>query len=506
LRNLAVVLAILVVAAALRIPRLADRPMHADEAVLADKFGGLLETGSYPYNPQDYHGPALAWLTLIPARVTNAHRYVELTETTLRIVPALCGVLLAMTPLLLADGLGRWQAVAAAAGTAISPAMVYYSRYYIPEILLTTLTCATIVSGYRYARTGRAGWAIAAGSSAGLMLVAKETAAIAIACMLLALAVVARRKARRFESHKNDSHKLWHGAAAVAIAILIPLVMLGFTDTWRAVMNYLQRAFGDPAHRHSWSYYLSLLAWRHAAGGPIWSEGLIVVLAIVGVSLAFTRKETDGRLLQFLAVYACAITLVYSLIPYKTPWCVLGPLHAMILLAGAGVVALLEKLRGKLRVAVVCLLVVCAAQLGFQAWRASFPLASDPRNSYAYAHTSRDVYAVRDSLERLARSHPRGNDMPIQVIGAENLWPLAWYLRTYPHVEWWRRLGPGFHPADVIILTPDMEPALVHEIYEVPPPGRRELYRPLLDRYVELRPQLELRGYVRASLADRPTP
>jgi hypothetical protein len=58
----------------------------------------------------------------------------------------------------------------------------------------------------------------------------------------------------------------------------------------------------------------------------------------------------------------------------------------------------------------------------------------------------------------------------------------------------------------VILLTPGMEPALIHEIYEVPPPGKRDLYRPLLDRYVELRPQLELRGYVRASLADRSVP
>jgi uncharacterized protein (TIGR03663 family) len=497
-------LTILAVALAFRIPSLADRPMHADEAVLADKFGGLLETGSYRYNPRDYHGPALAWLTLIPARAMKAHRYVELTETTLRIVPALCGVLLAMMPLLMADGLGRSPAVVAAAVTAISPAMVYYSRYYIPEMLLTTLTCATIVSGYRYARSGKARWAIAAGTSAGLMFAAKETAAIAVGCMLVALAVTVRPK-----PHKNDSNKLWHCAAALAIAVLIPLAMFGFADSWRAAMGYTQRAFGEPAHGHPWNYYLSLLVWRHDAGGPIWSEGLTVALAALGVSLQLTRKTTARKtagagLLQFLSVYACAITLAYSLIPYKTPWCVLGPLHAMILLAGAGAIALLERLRGKSRIAVACVLAVGAAHLGFEAWRASFPLASDPRNPYAYAPTSRDVYAVRDSIEKLARSHPQGNEMLIQVLGAENLWPLPWYLRTYPHVEWWRRLGPGFHPADVILLTPGMEPALIHEIYEVPPPGKRDLYRPLLDRYVELRPQLELRGYVRASLAVAP--
>ncbi len=102
-------LAIVAAALAFRIPALRERPMHADEAVLADKFGGLLETGSYAYDPQQYHGPALAWLTLVPARLMGAHRYADLTETTLRIVPALCGVALVLLPVLLSDGLGRWE-------------------------------------------------------------------------------------------------------------------------------------------------------------------------------------------------------------------------------------------------------------------------------------------------------------------------------------------------------------------------------------------------------------
>jgi uncharacterized protein (TIGR03663 family) len=464
-RALAPCLAIFAAALVFRIPDLADRPMHADEAVLADKFGGLLETGHFAYDPQDYHGPALAWLTLAPAWLSDAHRYADLTETTLRIVPVLCGVLLALMPLLLWDGLGRWGAMAAAGLTAISPAMVYYSRYYIPEMLLTTLTAAVIVCGYRYSRSGKAVWAIAAGTCVGLMFITKETAGIAIACMLLALASTVRRK----------PSVTWPVVAAIAIAILIPVATLGFTDGWRALMSYWQRGMHGGMHRHAWDYYLVLL---------VRNEWLIVAAAVVGA----TRRATG--LLRFLAVYACAMTMAYSLIPYKTPWCVLGPLDAMILLAGAGTVALAEWLPRRARVA----LVIPLAVVGFQAWRASFPLSSDPRNSYAYAHTGRDVYAIRDRLEGLGRG------MSVQVVSSQNLWPLPWYLRAFPHVEWWRSLGPGYRPADVILVTPEMEPALVHELYEVPPPGRRDLYRSIFDRYMELRPQVELRGYIRASL------
>jgi uncharacterized protein (TIGR03663 family) len=472
-RAFAPCLAIFAAALAFRIPELADRPMHADEAVLADKFGGLLETGSFPYDPQDYHGPALAWLTLAPAWLAGAHRYADLTETTLRIVPALCGVLLVLMPLALWEGLGRWGAVAAAGLTAISPAMVYYSRYYIPEMPLTTLTGAVIVCGYRYARSGKAAWAIAAGVCAGLMFITKETAGIAVVSMLVALAATVRRK-------PSIRRPILAGGA---IAILIPVAVLGFTDGWRALMSYWQRGIHGSMHRHAWDYYLVLLARN---------EGLIVAAAVVGIVVAATRKATG--LLKFLAVYAGAMTVVYSLIPYKTPWCMLGALDAMILLAGAGLAALAEWLPRRARGAVVFLLAVCLANLGFQAWRASFSWSSDPRNPYAYAHTGRDVYAIRDRLESL------GHGMSVQVISSRNLWPLPWYLRALPHVEWWRSLGPGYRPADAIIVTPEMEPALIHELYEVPPPGSRELYRSIFDRYMELRPQVELRGYIRASL------
>ena len=69
----ALTLAITVAAALLRFVSLEDRPMHADEAVLADKLGTLIETGVYRYDPAEHHGPALLYLTYVPARIAGAH-------------------------------------------------------------------------------------------------------------------------------------------------------------------------------------------------------------------------------------------------------------------------------------------------------------------------------------------------------------------------------------------------------------------------------------------------
>ena len=79
---------------ALRLPKLAQRPMHTDEAVHAIKFGALLEEHYYQYDPIEYHGPTLNYFSLVPAWLLSAQKLTQVTESMLRIVPAFFGILL----------------------------------------------------------------------------------------------------------------------------------------------------------------------------------------------------------------------------------------------------------------------------------------------------------------------------------------------------------------------------------------------------------------------------
>jgi len=45
-----------------------------------------------------------------------------------------------------------------------------------------------------------------------------------------------------------------------------------------------------------------------------------------------------------------------------------------------------------------------------------------------------------------------------------------------------------------------MEPTLLRKLYDLPPPGERELYVSIFARPVELRPGVELRGYAASRL------
>ncbi len=514
--SVVLILAATICAVALRLPRLKQRPMHGDEAVHAFKFGELLEDGFYDYDPYEYHGPTLNYLTLIPAWAWRAHKSTDLSETTLRIVPVFFGVLLVLLILLIADGLCRTSAVCAAILTAVSPAMVYYSRYYIQEMLLVCFTFGVIASGYRYTRNRNIGLILLAGVFLGLMHATKETCVIAFGSMLLALFLTLLVRSRQNSSVLNTlkSIKASHLIAALVAAAVVSTLFFssffknptGILDSFRTYTTYFDRAGQNQLHNHPWYYYLKILLYSKYGSGPVWSEALIVILAVVGFIIAIRGKDLGGvnfHLLRFIAFYTLLMTVVYSVIPYKTPWCLLGFLHGMILLAGVGAVALMN-LTSNIRVKVFIgvLLIAAGAHLGWQGYLNSYKYHSDSRNPYVYAHPSTDVFRITERVEELAKVHRDGLSMPIQVIcPGGDYWPLPWYFRHFKKVWWWSDIDKNVMPAPVIIANASMEPNLMGYFF-LPPPGQKDLYMPLFDSYIELRPQVELRGYVTKDLLD----
>jgi uncharacterized protein (TIGR03663 family) len=489
--------------------------MHGDEAIHAFKLGELLEEG-YRYDPNEYHGPTLNYLTLVPTWLSRVTKFTDLSETMLRIVPVFFGVLLILLLLLILDGLGRAGSVCAAVLTAVSPAMVYYSRYYIQEMLLVCFTFGVIVSGYRYAKNNNIGWVLLAGVFLGLMHATKETCIIAFGSMLLALLLTllvwGRQKGSVLSALKvvKPSHFIAGLIAALVVSALFYSSFLsnpvGILDSFRTYINYLNRAGQNQLHIHPWYFYLKMLLYYKFGPGPVWSEAFIVILAVVGFIVAMRGKGLDGvnfHLLRFIAFYSLLMTLIYSVIPYKTPWCLLGFLHGMILLAAVGVVTLVKLAPNVLsRVLIGLLLFAGGAHLAWQAYLSNYKYYADSRNPYVYAHPTTDVFTITKRVEEMAKVHPNGLSMQIQVIcPGGDYWPLPWYFRNFKKVWWWADIDKSIMPAPVILASASVEPNLPEYFY-LPPPGQKDLYIPLFDTYIELRPQIELRGYVTKDLLD----
>jgi uncharacterized protein (TIGR03663 family) len=512
----AIFIILVLLAALYRFPDLTLRPLHCDEGTNADQLGMLLEHNHYAYISEEFHGPTLHYLTFISSRLQGVHQYVDVSEKTMRLTPVIFGVLLVAAHVLLIPYIGFPAAAASALLTAISPAMVYYSRYYIHEMLLVFFSYGLLIAGILYMRKPRALWAVCAGTFLGLMYATKETWIITLASMLAALMLALRVEKRgKLLQPLSAVIKVRHILAALLAAIIVSALFLssflhnpqGLVDSVTAYRTYFSKGAGiDTFHVHPWYFYLKLLIFFHFPGKPVWTEGLIIILAVMGVIACFTKKGVPGidpTLLRFFALYAFLMTTIYSLIPYKTPWCLLGFLHLMIILSGVGLVWLLHRLRAPIvRMAISALFVVATIHLGWEAWAENFKFETDQCNPCVYAHTTKDIFRIAQRVQDIAKAHPDGLAMPIQVISSANLWPLPYYLRQYSNIGWWTGVSATAPNAPVILATPDMEPALIRKLYELPPPGEREMYMNMFRARVELRPGVEMVGYVAKSLWD----
>jgi uncharacterized protein (TIGR03663 family) len=470
------------VAAGLRWPQLDARPMHADEAVQARRFRDLWIDHRYRYDPDEFHGPTLHYATLPSVWWQRVETYAHTTKATYRIVPAVFGVCLILLLFFLADALGRPATLAAALLAAVSPAMVFYSRYYIHETLLLFFTLAAIVAVWRYLQSGRLAWCLLAGVAAGLMQATKETAVLSFAAAGAATVLTVLGNRLRTESlpHLPTPRPIpwWHLACGLAAALVTALILYtsfganprGIIDAVMTYFPWISRAGGASPHTPPWYFYFHRLGWWQVADGPRCSEGLILLLALMGLGSAMSSRDRGTRLpnlpaLRWLSFYTVVLAGAYTLIPYKTPWCSLQFLIGMVLLAGFGawrIVALTPTIA--LKGALVATLLGLTGQLGGQAYRAAFLMPADPRNPWVYAHATADIERLADDVQQLTAASPDGAQTTILVIyDGPYYWPLPWYLRAQQHVGYWTQM-PDDAQAALVISSPKYDADLTAQL------------------------------------------
>src|SRR5215813_13074407 len=177
-------LIIIVVAAALRLYALELKPMHHDEGVNGFFLTNLIRNGIYKYDPSNYHGPTLYYLTL-PSIVLFG-----LSTFAVRLVTALFGIATVALILGLRRHLGTIGALFAAALLAVSPGSVFYSRYFIHEELFVFFTLGIVVAVLHYFETRKTFYLMLAFASAALLFATKETAFVSVITLLLSWLVV----------------------------------------------------------------------------------------------------------------------------------------------------------------------------------------------------------------------------------------------------------------------------------------------------------------------------
>ncbi|HID86408.1 MAG TPA: TIGR03663 family protein [Anaerolineae bacterium] len=538
-------LLLLVVAAALRLYGLGARPLGTDEAqqaMAAWRFHQGELRSLEGYSPLLFYGNLLIFLLF------------GASDFWARLVPALFGVALVGLPYFLRRWLGfglssaegRAGALAAAALLAISPSALFLSRSLEGETAVAACALVLLAALFGYLEERRPRHLYWGAGALGLMLTAGPGAYTILLLLItffliLALATAAfppqaggteggpaeawGRVVAAWRELRGDRGLLTRGAGLFGAVFL--LASTGFLVNFGGLQASLDlfaawvSQFRLPSGGYPWTYYLQIL---------VLYEPLALVFGLVGAAYFLWQLRTAPRegtpfsplssLLSPLLVYWFVGSLIlHTLAGGKRPAMILPILLPLILLAGAAIGRLLERvweeaawdreglllglslpisgfmlLQGtiyasfgetrflllalaallsliglvglfwtwtELSVALrgggLTLLILLATLTVHASWHLNYLSHSQPRELLLPRATSPQVVRMVESLKRL--SLDREGDPHTMAITAEaGLEPLlAWYLRDFGHVAFQTRIAsPPGTPA--VIVSAEGEP------------------------------------------------
>ena len=490
---------VLTAAMLLRFYDLPLKPLHHDEGVNGLFLTNLVRPPhAYRYDPSNYHGPTLyyfAWLSVMAAGVTTV---------AIRAVTAVAGWLAVMLLLGLRRQIGGTGALAAAALFALSPGAVYFSRYFIHEMLLVCFTLATVVALAAWWQRRRAVFLHLAAAAAALTFATKETVIIHSVVMAGALAgavALYRWRAEPAGSAAAFLRRLGTNVTAAgrelfvrltpgrllllqALAVFVAVSLLFFTSLfthWQGAVDAL-RSFaiwtktGTSAHTRPWYAYLE---WLGVEESPL--------LVLGGAGAVWALWKAENRFAMFAALWSIGSLTAYSAIPYKTPWLALNVIAPLAISAGYGFEQLWQHRLRLPRLTAQAIALVAAAVAAFQAVSLNFIHYDDNRYPYVYVHTSREALALVRQIGQIEQVNPGAT---IAVTSRDHF-PLSWYLRAY-HVGYY---GRPTVTGDALVIASAEQVAKLHP--------------QLIEKYEQagsfnLRPGVQLFLYVRRDLRRPP--
>jgi len=429
-------LTVLFFALFLRTYQLDIRPLHVDEAVHAIKFGQLLEEGVYRYDPVEYHGPTLNYLTLIPAYLTGKTQIGEVSEYTLRLIPSLISILLFASLFIVIPEKGYSYVMISILLLTISPVFLFYSRYYIQEALFVSFTFMAFLTFYKYYLKRKIIWLIFAGILSGLVFATKETSIITFASTLTSLFILLIvNKSFRKKLIFPLNHIILFLISGIITAILFYSSffshMQGIADSILTFGNYFNKVGTNIQHIHPWYYYLELLLFSNS-DYLLYTEIPIFILGMTGVFFSFYKVPTEKRLFfQLLSLFSILQLMIYSYLPYKTPWLLLNFWLGFILLAAYGIIQLYKKMTNiKLKKLYIVIIMLIFIHNGWQSYLTSFKYPWQAENPFTYSQATPDVLKAAQNVLAVADANPEGMETFIYAVFPEHdYWPLPWYTR-----------------------------------------------------------------------------
>jgi uncharacterized protein (TIGR03663 family) len=430
--------AVLLTALLFRLWALDEKPLHFDEGVNGNFVDRMVAEGFYHYDPTNYHGPLHFYALFVFQTLLGREPWVLRLPTAL-LSTASVGLVLAFR-----STIGRKAALVSAFAMAVSPGLVFYGRYAIHESWLVFFLLLTFwgLAGLHRGKQRAPLWAIGMGICG--MLLTKETHLLHLAAM--GLAVPTLRLLERFSPSAPSTHPVpqapWTrkdmaGLLATCGGLLIFFYSGGLLDG--AGLSGFFESFlawartgtgGESGHEKPWPYWLELLL-RYE-----WP-------ALVGLAASvFVLLPGIQRPLRYLAVYAGGTLVAYSIVPYKTPWCVISMLWPWLLLFGVAVAHLAARGdRWCVHAGAGLILAYSTGMSGLLNFRS----ATDEEEPYVYVQTLPEIRDLLDPLRNATRQNPQLLHATGYVLLPE-LFPWTWLLGRHSRVAY---LNPPDFPEEL---------------------------------------------------------
>jgi uncharacterized protein (TIGR03663 family) len=421
--------AILGLAIFLRFFLLAIKPPHFDEGINGWFVDQMVRDGYYRYDPTNYHGPLHFYVLFLFKALFGRNLWALRTPV---VLVSVASVWLTMK---FEPFVGRNVSRLAALAMAVSPGFVFYGRYSIHEAWLVLFSLLFIfgVLGLRKFGTRNYLWCIGMGAAG--MVLTKETYLIHIVCAVLAFPVLAICNWLISVPGKKTARQTWDFVdLAAVIFVSVAAIVFFYSGTflhWGGVKGLFQ-AFapwfttGSEGHGHEkpWFYWIKIMApsleWGRA---DFLGYELPALIGLAGCAFCLLYKNVNIR---YLAIYGVGVLMVYSIVHYKTPWCIINIAWPFLFVFGAAILLLAENLEKLAKIAAGIALVF---SLGSTIWLNYFHCTTDTE-PYVYVQTYNDIFKFTDPLLALARRDPVAYHL-IGTIIRSSSYPLPWVLGDF---------------------------------------------------------------------------
>jgi uncharacterized protein (TIGR03663 family) len=436
---------ILGLAALLRFFLLGIKPPHFDEGINGWFVDQVMHNGFYRYDPTNYHGPLHFYVLLLSESLLGRNLWA------LRLPVVLVSIGCVWLTLKFEPLVGRNVSRIAALAMAVSPGFVFYGRYAIHEVWLQFFSTMFILGLLGLWKSGRVNYLWYAGMGTAGMILTKETYAIHVVCAVLAVPFLILSIALSRVPDPKPAKQTWSWIDLALVVIVGGFAYVFFYSgtffNWSGVKG-LYLAFkawtetGAAGHGHekAWDYWFKLMGPSWEAGGENFTGyelpmlmGLILSF-IVGVAILFRcqfcQKFTLG--VRYLAIYGVGSLIAYSIVKYKTPWCIISFGWPFLFVLGGWVLLVRPKNLRKIYVTIAILLCL---SLGRSIWLNYFRCSS-PTEPYAYVQTYNDIFKLTKPLLTLAKRNPAYYHLTGHLIRSST-YPLPWMLGDFDRVGYY---------------------------------------------------------------------